>query len=406
MKRIAFFSIPLFGHVNYGLKIAKQLQDDGYEVLYYSGYSYQNCIELKGVRFQAYSDEIEELFETENSTYNNSYMSNIEPEKLDHVDEWYNFCSHLYKINELFFEYDIHVMKKPDLVIYDSAALWGKRIGQFFGVLSIASCTPYFYPEKYARYDYAEFARLILQKDYSNNKAGRVVYMLEKAVNGSIIEPLSPTADYRFIYSVKSFQAGVEYIDENTYFVGPLIDKDDYSSVDESLFSIDTANIYIAFGSIYNNGTVFRRIYEECKDLPFNFILNIGNSVELECFDDLPPNWHVVQRINQISVLQKVQLFISHGGVNSVRESMYWGVPILVIPAEGDTLCTAKDIDTARLGVQLSIEDIELIKEKIELILNSQEIQENCNKISSEMKRAGGIYKTVEIIKNILEDEQ
>ena len=25
-------------------------------------------------------------------------MSNIEPEKLDHVDEWYNFCSHLYKI--------------------------------------------------------------------------------------------------------------------------------------------------------------------------------------------------------------------------------------------------------------------------------------------------------------------
>lgn len=135
MKRIAFFSIPLFGHVNYGLKIAKQLQDDGYEVLYYSGYSYQNCIELKGVRFQAYSDEIEELFETENSTYNNSYMSNIEPEKLDHVDEWYNFCSHLYKINELFFEYDIHVMKKPDLVIYDSAALWGKRIGQFFGRL-------------------------------------------------------------------------------------------------------------------------------------------------------------------------------------------------------------------------------------------------------------------------------
>lgn len=92
--------------------MAKQLKDDGYEVIYYSGCSYKNYIESKGVCFQAYLKEIEELFQAENSTYNNSHMSNIEPEKLEHVDEWYNFCSHLYKINDLFKKNDIHTMKK------------------------------------------------------------------------------------------------------------------------------------------------------------------------------------------------------------------------------------------------------------------------------------------------------
>lgn len=65
------------------------MKDDGYEVIYYSGYSYKNYIESKGVCFQAYSNEIEELFKAENSTYNNSYMSNIEPEGHEHTGGYY-----------------------------------------------------------------------------------------------------------------------------------------------------------------------------------------------------------------------------------------------------------------------------------------------------------------------------
>ncbi len=33
MKRIIFYSIPLFGHVNYGLKIAKKMKTEGYDVI-------------------------------------------------------------------------------------------------------------------------------------------------------------------------------------------------------------------------------------------------------------------------------------------------------------------------------------------------------------------------------------
>jgi len=119
MKKIVFFSIPLFGHVNYGLKIAKHLQDNGYDVVYYSGTAYKEFIENAGIKFHPYSSEIEYLFTFEDSTYNNEYMQNVRAEELDHISEWYKFCHHLYSIADIFMKTDIKNMEKPDLIVYD-----------------------------------------------------------------------------------------------------------------------------------------------------------------------------------------------------------------------------------------------------------------------------------------------
>ncbi len=60
---------------------------------------------------------------------------------------------------------DVFKMPIPDLIIYDSAALWGRYVAQHFGIKSISSCTPYTYPEKYAYSDLNRFSKLIFQKE-------------------------------------------------------------------------------------------------------------------------------------------------------------------------------------------------------------------------------------------------
>ena len=77
MEKIKFFSIPLFGHVNYGLRVAKALKKRGFEVTYYSGIAYKQFIENAGITFHSYSDEIEKLFSFKDSTYNNEYIVDI-----------------------------------------------------------------------------------------------------------------------------------------------------------------------------------------------------------------------------------------------------------------------------------------------------------------------------------------
>lgn len=185
MEKIVFFSIPLFGHVNYGLRVAKALKKRGFEVTYYSGIAYKQFIENAGITFHSYSDEIEKLFSFKDSTYNNEYMQHVRAEELNHITEWYKFCHHLYTITELFMKDDIYKMEQPDLIIYDSAALWGRYISKYFGIKSIASCTPYTYPEQYALSDLNRFSRMIFQDDLTVPQVKRLIYVLNHQLNHS-----------------------------------------------------------------------------------------------------------------------------------------------------------------------------------------------------------------------------
>lgn len=410
MKKIVFFSIPLFGHVNYGLKIAKQLQKTGNDVVYYSGTAYREFIENAGVKFHPYSNEIEHLFLFKNSTYNNEYMQNVRAEELDHILEWYKFCHHLYSITDIFMKTDIICMEKPDLIIYDSAALWGKRVAQYWGISSVASCTPYTYPENYAKNYPSRFARLIFQKNMSTLEANRLIYMLQLKLNQSlsmkscsIYEPLSPRSDYKLIYTVKEFQSGSEYLDENsTFYCGVIQENEKVFNDYSDLLSSDVPNVYIAFGSIYNNPKIFKKIYSRCKSLDYNFILNIGSTINPNLFSNLSNNWKIVSHLNQFELLKKVDVFISHGGVNSVREAMHHGVPIVVLPTEGDTLCVSEDIKNRNLGIVLDINNINSIDITLKEILQNKDIKENCKALSQIMKKSCGLNGTVEIIEKIL----
>lgn len=409
MKKIVFFSIPLFGHVNYGLRIAKRLKNKGYEVVYYSGSAYKQFIENQGVIFQPYSEKIEHLFSFKNSTYNNKYMQYVHAEELDHVFEWYKFCCHLYSIADIFMKTDVKRMPRPNLVVYDSAALWGRYISKYWMVKSVASCTPYTYPKKYACENLQRFSRLIFQKDLSVREIERLVYILNYKLDYaffdespcSIFEPLDPCADYKLIYTVKEFQSGYEYMNlDNTFFCG-IMQEDEIVNY-SCLVSRDIPNVYISFGSIYNNPEVLRLIYESCKHLNFNFILNIGPVINPNIFANLPSNWKVVKHLNQFELLKSVEVFISHGGVNSVREAMHCGVPMIVLPTEGDTLCAAEDIKSKNLGIVLNIRNISSISLAVENLVMNEKIKENCKKLSYIMQQSSGLSGAVDIIENIL----
>src|SRR6185503_18859644 len=66
----------------------------------------------------------------------------------------------------------------------------------------------------------------------------------------------------------------------------------------------------------------------------------------------LPPNVVVVPRTPQHTLLEKASVFVTHGGLSSVKEAIWFGVPMLVFPLGYDQHGNAARIAFHGLGAR------------------------------------------------------
>src|SRR6185312_668222 len=64
--------------------------------------------------------------------------------------------------------------------------------------------------------------------------------------------------------------------------------------------------------------------------------------------------------VPQLQVLDRAALFVTHGGVNSVNEALYAGVPLLVVPQGADQTLVARRVAELGAGLSLSTGDVDV----------------------------------------------
>lgn len=87
---------------------------------------------------------------------------------------------------------------------------------------------------------------------------------------------------------------------------------------------------------------------------------------------------------NDILAHQKVKIFITHGGIQSIYEAVYHAVPVIGIPVFGDQPHNVAFAEEKGFGVLLAYENLTEfnIFESVKLILENEHFQENAIKIS------------------------
>ena len=61
-------------------------------------------------------------------------------------------------------------------------------------------------------------------------------------------------------------------------------------------------------------------------------VMSIGNKTKISDLGEIPKNFIVKNYVPQTELLTYTKLFITHGGMNSVHEGLYNGIPLVVIP--------------------------------------------------------------------------
>jgi UDP:flavonoid glycosyltransferase YjiC (YdhE family) len=119
----------------------------------------------------------------------------------------------------------------------------------------------------------------------------------------------------------------------------------------------DKLTLFCALGSqahlIKGNREFFIRVAEAASLMSeWQLILAVGSGFRAEDFDLGFKNVVVVNTAPQVEILKRCDLMITHGGFNSVKECIYFGVPVIVMPSIRDHPAVAARVVYHGLGAR------------------------------------------------------
>lgn len=154
-------------------------------------------------------------------------------------------------------------------------------------------------------------------------------------------------------------------------------------------------------------GTVFNEqpeLYEKCfeafKDVEATVVLVVGKKINISQFENIPNNFKLYNYVPQLEVLQYADVFVTHGGMNSSSEALYYGVPLVVIPVTGDQPLVAKRVSEVGAGIRLNRKELtsELLGETVKKVMYDVTFKENSRKVGESLRNAGGYNRAVDEI--------
>ncbi|WP_313804853.1 macrolide family glycosyltransferase [Cytobacillus sp.] len=389
MSRIVFFSIPAHGHTNPTLPVIAELVDRGHTVWYYSFLAFKEKIESHGAKFIP-CDE---------------FLPPISQEELDRK-AGKDFAALIEMVVDTTIALDEKVCAElkefqPDCIVSDSLCFWGKLFAKKLGIPYICSTTTFAFNRhtaKLMKRSIKEMASMIIGMPRINKKLELLRsqgYEVENFI--SIIQNDNETNT--IVYTTKKFQPMAETFSGKYAFVGPSIQKTSDASKERNSRRL----VYISLGTVLNQNKDF---YQNCMkafaDSDFDVLMSVGEKTEIDSLGPIPDHFTVQNRVDQTAILQKADVFITHCGMNSVNESLYYGVPMVLFPLHSEQRAVANRVAELGAGVKLKGMKPKHLAKAVEDVLANGTYLENARILSKDFRNAGGaIEATNRILANI-----
>lgn len=142
--------------------------------------------------------------------------------------------------------------------------------------------------------------------------------------------------------------------------------------------------IYVSLGTVYDNFNVIKKLVRALKYSQYKVVISLGGNADsyngrqlIESVKEAK-NINIFNYVDQDEILSRASLFITHGGMNSVNESIASETPMLLVPQAADQFMIAKRVVELNLGLRMKKEDVEskdTLLNKIDFIINDQSVK-------------------------------
>ena len=394
MSKIAFFCIPAHGHTNPTLEVVRELIHQGHEVRYYSYKCMREKIESTGAEYIS-CDEYD-------------FEQKLTPADGKRIAEDMSFAIEILVNSTLAMDEALFKQIKqwnPDCIVADSMALWGKLIAKKLNIPFVSSTTTFAFNKESAKVmqgSLKDLLKVIIQIGKSRKHIKRLQengYDIKNVID--IIQNDNDTNT--IVYTSPEFQPYSDTFSDKYVFVGPSIrpTNDVFNKTREKL-------IYISMGTVNNDmNNFYKNCIDALKDSDYQVVLSVGNQVDIRQLEEYvtksesKAQFHVLTYVDQIAVLEKADAFLTHCGMNSVNEALYFQVPLVMYPQTNEQKGVAFRVNELGAGRFLESDSIPDIQSALKELLQCLEYKEQATVISNSFSKCGGSKAAVKKILDV-----
>ncbi|HEU5474635.1 MAG TPA: macrolide family glycosyltransferase [Actinophytocola sp.] len=377
MAHIGFVNFPAVGHLNPTLGLVAELVRRGHRVTATATDHFVPAIEAAGAEPVRYRSEFGDF-------YRSPFTAEaLQGEGLRTLDEALTVVEQL----EPGYQQD-----RPDLIVHDFMA-WGARfLAARNDIPTVRTWPTYGVHEKFniaATYPLAQF---------SDEK---VMEMLGKLTNvlPEFNLPADPmaffqdVADHNIIFLPREFHYEGDSFDERWVFAGPCLT--DRSAFQGSWRPADPDRpvLLISLGTAATGWPEFFPIAMAAfGGSEWDVVMAAGDHADSAELGAVPANFTVRRHVPQLDVLEHATLFVTHGGMNSTMEALYYGVPMVVIPQMNEQKANGMRVQELGLGRHLAADEttVDSLRNAAAAVAGDAAITENLARMRDAIRAVDG----------------
>ena len=149
-------------------------------------------------------------------------------------------------------------------------------------------------------------------------------------------------------------------------------------------------------GTVNQNREFYRNCISVLGKTSWQVIISMGTNPEH--FEHLPENIQVHASVDQMAVLSISDAFITHCGMNSASEGLYFQVPLVLFPQTPEQDSVAKRTEELGAGVRLKSTSEEDILQALKKVLYEPDYKANAKLVSDSFRACGGAVEAREFL--------
>ncbi|MGW1541867.1 macrolide family glycosyltransferase [Streptomyces sp. NPDC002309] len=383
MSTIAFFGIAMHGHINPTLPLVAELVRRGHSVTYHTFPAFRDEIAATGATVHLYPGANLPLPDPPIPLTLIAGLTatalRLMPTVLDDLREI-----------------------RPDLIVHDSTCPWGAVAARELGVPAVSSFTTFAYNRQVPSPTRGSWDLLVASaahpRSLRDHLRSRLRLRREYDTRGL---PLFDMGNIRqrlnLVYIARELQPAAEKFDDGYAFVGPSIGA---RPTDHS-FPFDRLRdpvLYASLGTVFDaDPRLLRHFAHALAPLGGTVVLSTGQT-DPDALGPLPDNVVACRFVPQPEVLARASLFVTHGGMNSVSESLYAGVPMLVVPLGADQPLVARRVVELGAGLSIPPQDVTegSVRALARQLLDESRFRESASTLRDALHAAGGYRRAAD----------